>query len=269
MAVDKLVDGTQLDANLASVANAIRAKGGTAAQMAFPTGFVSAVQAIPTGTTPTGTKQISITQNGTTTEDVAAYANAEITVNVSGGINILNVNEPSGAFVSDYPGTNGIIKRYALAGRIGITSIHLTAAQQLADYAVSYCDALTVLVGEQLKAIAGYGAYSNTALVAIDALGGNGTYERLYNNALSRCSALKTLIIRESYCWTLGGTGTFTSTPFASNGTGGTLYVPQAMISTYQTDATWSTILSYTNNQILPIEGSQYENYYADGTPIT
>lgn len=34
---------------------------------------------------PTGTKQISITENGTTTEDVAAYASAEITVNVSGG----------------------------------------------------------------------------------------------------------------------------------------------------------------------------------------
>lgn len=84
MAVDKLVDSNQLDANLTSVANAIRAKGGTSAQMAFPTGFVSAVQAIPTGTTPTGTKQISITQNGTTTEDVAAYANAEIMVNVSG-----------------------------------------------------------------------------------------------------------------------------------------------------------------------------------------
>lgn len=37
------------------------------------------------GITPTGTKQISITQNGTTTEDVTNYANAEITVNVSGG----------------------------------------------------------------------------------------------------------------------------------------------------------------------------------------
>lgn len=38
-----------------------------------------------TGTVPTGTKQISITANGTTTEDVAAYANAEITVDVQGG----------------------------------------------------------------------------------------------------------------------------------------------------------------------------------------
>lgn len=85
MAVDKLVDSTQLDADLTSVANAIRTKGGTSAQLAFPAGFVSAVQAIPTGTTPTGTKQISITANGTTTEDVAAYANAEITVDVQGG----------------------------------------------------------------------------------------------------------------------------------------------------------------------------------------
>lgn len=85
MAVDKLVDSTQLDADLTSVANAIRTKGGTSSQMAFPAGFVSAVQAIPTGITPTGTKAISITQNGTTTEDVTQYADAEITVNVSGG----------------------------------------------------------------------------------------------------------------------------------------------------------------------------------------
>jgi hypothetical protein len=49
MAVDKLVDSTQLDADLTSVANAIRAKGGTSAQLAFPAGFVSAVEAIPTG----------------------------------------------------------------------------------------------------------------------------------------------------------------------------------------------------------------------------
>lgn len=49
MAVDKLVDSTQLDADLTSVANAIRTKGGTSAQMAFPAGFVSAVNAIPQG----------------------------------------------------------------------------------------------------------------------------------------------------------------------------------------------------------------------------
>lgn len=48
MAVDKLVDSAQLDADLTSVANAIRAKGGTSAQLAFPNGFISAVEAIET-----------------------------------------------------------------------------------------------------------------------------------------------------------------------------------------------------------------------------
>lgn len=82
MAVDKAVDSAQLESDLTSVANAIRTKGGTSSQLEFPSGFVSAVQAIPTGTTPTGTKAISITANGTTTEDVTNYASAQITVAV-------------------------------------------------------------------------------------------------------------------------------------------------------------------------------------------
>lgn len=48
-------------------------------------GFSSVVVNVPTGITPTGTKQISISQNGTVTEDVTNYASAQITVNVSGG----------------------------------------------------------------------------------------------------------------------------------------------------------------------------------------
>ena len=79
MAVDKAVDSTLLNNNLTSVANAIRTKGGTSAPLEFPTEFVSAIQNIPT---PTGTKSISITQNGTTTENVADYASAQITTNV-------------------------------------------------------------------------------------------------------------------------------------------------------------------------------------------
>lgn len=49
MAVDKLVDSTQLDADLTSVANAIRTKGGTSASLAFPAGFVQAIGDIPGG----------------------------------------------------------------------------------------------------------------------------------------------------------------------------------------------------------------------------
>lgn len=69
------------DRDLTSIASAIRTKGGTSAQLTFPQGFVDAVGAIPTGgITPTGTKQITLTDNGTTTEDVTNYASAQITV---------------------------------------------------------------------------------------------------------------------------------------------------------------------------------------------
>lgn len=123
MALDKLVDSSQLDTDLTSVANAIRTKGGTSAQLAFPAGFVSAVQAIPTGGTPTGTKQISITANGTTTEDVTNYASAEITVNVpSTGYTLVKsgsttkTSDASATLylpVSDYSGTPKAILVYA------------------------------------------------------------------------------------------------------------------------------------------------------------
>ena len=49
MALDKLVDSTQLDADLTSVANALRTKGGTSASLAFPADFVTAIGNIQTG----------------------------------------------------------------------------------------------------------------------------------------------------------------------------------------------------------------------------
>lgn len=50
MALDKLVDSTQLDSDLSDIAEAIRAKSGGSSSLAFPNGFVSEVQSIQTGT---------------------------------------------------------------------------------------------------------------------------------------------------------------------------------------------------------------------------
>lgn len=49
MSVDKLVDSTQLDSDLTSVADAIRVKSGGSGQLAFPSGFVSEIGNIPSG----------------------------------------------------------------------------------------------------------------------------------------------------------------------------------------------------------------------------
>ena len=49
MAYDKVIDSSALNANLTSVANAIRSKGGTSASLAFPSGFVDAISKIETG----------------------------------------------------------------------------------------------------------------------------------------------------------------------------------------------------------------------------
>ena len=74
-----------------------------------------------------------------------------------------------------------------------------------------------------------------------------------------KCTNLATLILRADTVCTLSNANSFQNSPFASNGSGGTLYVPQAQIANYQSATNWSVILAYTNNQILPIEGSPYE----------
>lgn len=47
-----------------------------------------------------------------------------------------------------------------------------------------------------------------------------------------------------------------------------TIYVPSSLISDYQTATNWSTGYNNGTHVFLPIEGSKYEYYWADGTPL-
>lgn len=106
----------------------------------------------------------------------------------------------------------------------------------------------------------------NSKLEAIDF----GLLTKVSAYSFYNCSAFNILIIRTSTLATLQDSNTpFQNTPFASGGTGGTLYVPQSLTSQYAQATNWSTVLGYANNQVLPIEGSIYETQYADGTPIS
>lgn len=85
MAVDKLVDSTQLDADLTSVADAIRAKTGGTADLTFPADFVSEIGSISGGDVPhelpSGYTQLKyIESSGTQIIDTGVKPTVEIEV---------------------------------------------------------------------------------------------------------------------------------------------------------------------------------------------
>lgn len=91
----------------------------------------------------------------------------------------------------------------------------------------------------------------------------------LRQSSLNEASALNKIVLRYKNVMPIQNLNAFTGTPFGSNGAGGTIYVQQSLISAYQENSAWSTVLGYNaNNQILSIEGSIYETQYADGTLI-
>lgn len=78
-------------------------------------------------------------------------------------------------------------------------------------------------------------------------------------NVFSNVSVLDTVVLKSNTMCALGPYS-FSYTKFASGTSGGKLYVPQNLISEYQADTNWSTVINGNpNNQILPIEGSIYE----------
>ena len=151
-----------------------------------------------------------------------------------------------------------------LQGDTALTSVNLDNLVDTGGNMLNGCTSLETIVLPKVNVCYSQCMANCTALTAVDILGGNYLHFSVFIND----SKLRTLIIRKSGVCSLNNINNFSNTPFASNGTGGTLYVPQAQISAYQSATNWSTILGYANNQILPIEGSIYETQYADGTVI-
>lgn len=69
------------ESNLSSLADKIRAKGGTSAGMVFPAGFLSAVDALPDKPT---IEPLEVTENGTFTAPSGVDGYSPVTVNVAG-----------------------------------------------------------------------------------------------------------------------------------------------------------------------------------------
>lgn len=246
----------------------------------------------------TGTKQISITQNGTTTEDVTNYANAQITANVpnsysagdegkvvSNGalvaqtsdtvtandtydttlINSLTVNVSGGGGFS----ASEIAKR-AIAGSI---TIDINSAG-IGMYAFYECPLITAVTIKSCNVVYASAFERCTGVTVVDYVPQNQFFSR--NNILKNCSSLNTLVLRKTSISYMSNVNTLSGTPFASGGTGGTIYIPESLYnhlgdgtsSDYKAATNWSIYEGYGTITWAKIEGSQYENYYADGTLI-
>ena len=133
------------------------------------------------------------------------------------------------------PNASGTVGSNAFKGCTSLTEVSLPSINGVSSNTFSDCTSLTILDFPAIGSISGSEVFKN-------------------------CEKLNILILRSSnkIC-SLSNINAFSGTPFASDGAGGTLYVPQTLISSYQAAARWSTILGYPNNQIKAIEGSIYE----------
>lgn len=185
------------------------------------------------------------------------------------------------------------INQYAFSNCTGLTSVNIPNVTTLTAYVFQNCTSLTTIHAPKVhflygRSLSNIGAQylvlpsarqtqSNAVLNSATLLGvdfggtisGTGTNDKLNNYSFQGCTQLSTLVLRSPVMWPLNATNVFTNSPFASGNTGGTLYVPQDLIESYQAATNWRTILGYATNQILPIEESIYETQYVDGTPIS
>ena len=156
----------------------------------------------------------------------------------------------------DFPNVTSIDNN-TFQGCTSLTDVDFTNATSIGGSAFNNCTSLTDVDFPNVTSMSSYAFSYCTSLTKADF----SKVTRLNESTFYGCTSLDTLILRKSGAIViLSNTNAFNNTPFASGGTGGTLYVPQALISVYQSAAgSWSTILGYPNNQIKPIEGSIYE----------
>jgi hypothetical protein len=247
MSVDKLVDSTQLDSDLTSVANAIRAKSGGSSQLAFPAGFVSEIQAIPSGG---GDPQENLLKlNSNTLTSFSADISSIRAYLFYGNTNLASIDFSNITGI----GTYGCYKT-------AITTAVFDKYVSIGNNAFRECPNLTTFVCK-----AGTNRLDTSTLekcyqlkyVDVASLGSNGITPGAFYNT----TRIEALIIRQSSVAYLGGAFP-SSSALASTAT---IYVPNAVLANYQSASNWSAYSS----RIVKIEGTIYETQYADGTPIS
>lgn len=287
MAVDKLVDSTKLDACCTAEANAIRAKTGGSAQIVYDLanskGFSDAIAAIPSGgggLSPDefyglGNDSYELEFNSLTELRLRTpfYYNTKVTKLTSDTLTWIENNAFRGCSnleEIDLPnctkiGQNNVNSSdsYAFGNCPKLVKFNLPKVTNIngqynfANCGTSSNKALIVLP----KVVElGYRTFRDGYFSAVDIgpdIGVNGIRGDTFLNG-----RYDVVILRKSSVVTAENTNAIKQLTTA-NGT--TIYVPQALLSTYPTSTNWSS----DTRTYAAIEGSYYETHYADGTLIS
>lgn len=225
MALDRAIDSAQLDADLTAVADAIRAKGGTSEALAFPGGFVSAVETIQTGGGDSHEIEDLFVTRGERTEE---YVNDRVTA----------------------IGNNAF---YSYSGmKCAMSFPNATSVGGTAFYS---CGCTSLSLPKNNSNISGaFRGMGNCTFLDLGFAGSIGVY------FIEGCKKLETLILRKTSLVTLGSSADAcisTSSPIRT-GTG-RIYVPSALVESYKTATNWAVLYEENPDVFQPLEGSEYE----------
>lgn len=224
MAIDKAVDSAKLDADLASVADAIRAKGGTSEKLAFPAGYVDAVNAIQTGGGGGGQELADSIIDGSVTEIVS---NAKI---VKSKMFYECKNLVSAIFTQA-----SAVKDYAFASCDVLQTVEFPQATNIWQFAFNRCKSIQKMELPQVSRIetSAFDSCESLRTVKLQKANSIGIH------AFYFCSALQTVVIATNKVCQLADISAFNHTPI-KDGTG-YIYVPKALVEEYKAATNWST----------------------------
>ncbi len=274
MALDKVIDSAKLDADLTSIADAIREKAGVSDSFVFPDGFVEAVSGISTGGGDSLAIQIiegTVTEiNDSTATKIGKFAFGKGSSLAASEAKLTSVR---------FPEANNV-DNYAFYYNRKLASASFPKATRLEEQALAYCESLTS-VDIPSATYLGFNCFYNCkALKSLYLPSVTGLNQMVFSNCSALewidfvklaqiqysvfpgCKVLSTLILRkDSGVCGLGSSSGFNSTPFASGGTGGIVLCPQSLIAEYTNATNWSTLYAAGTCLFWALE-----DYTADGT---
>lgn len=225
-----------------------------------------------------GLIDLANTTTGNTDADLTAAVNSLIAGFGQGGGGDDVLNAVIDRSITAIESTVTSVGAQSFRGCNSLTSAKFPEATLLDTYAFAQCKSLSHVYFPKVRTINTY-VFQESALVEISLPSFTGTLNTVFlnskslkkvdlgnnncvltTNAFKGATSFDTLILRYTEgVVKLYNVAAFVDSPFASGGTGGTVYVPSALIETYKTETNWSTLYSAGTCNFVALEGSEYE----------